>query len=438
MEFFQIGSHEGDHPRIGMVDTCVFVPFQGGSIEDCVALTHKFGQRVGEELHIPVYLYAHAATRPERKRLTYFYAQQFEKLQHLIGQDPAWAPDYGQAQIHPTAGAMALGVQVSCLACHVTLKSRKIEVAQQIAQSLWEDAEGGLSGVDAFAVALSERTLVQVIAMLTDCHKTSLKTVMDAICENAAAQRVKVVESQLAGLVPWSALSPLVQESLKLREFAPRQILEYRLAEQERNPLQSPRAFVQALSAPLPTPGAGSALALTGSVAAALSNMAAGIALTELKGQDTKEVTAPLLPKIQALQDHLFHLVQEDSEASASLLAAPELPKKTDEEKKDKEEALRQTAVRSVLIPMDIMKQMLNVLEILPGLAEQASPHLPELNVAHRLGMAVLEGSALLVRSNLVRIMDGEVRDAIQSQMAAILERGRQIPFAPGKPGNFS
>jgi glutamate formiminotransferase/formiminotetrahydrofolate cyclodeaminase len=422
-EHIDLKLHKGEHPRMGASDVCPFVPLRNATMEDCVLLAHKLGKRVGEELQIPVFLYEAAASKPERKNLSYIRNEQFEKLQKLIGKDANYTPDYGPHLIHPTAGAVAIGARFFLVAYNVNLRTTDVNIAKKIAQQIREK-DGGLSGIRALGFSLAGRQMVQVSTNICDYRKTSISQVFGTVSRLAMSEQVEIADSELIGFAPADAIAGVCRETLKLRDFTASQMLEQRLAEIESDPLQSPAGFIKALAAPSPTPGGGSASAMAGAMAAALGSMAIGITLKAKKYQHMSERFAPHLRQLNELQRRLFHLVQEDSEAYQSFVVAKKMPENTEEEKKNKANDLQKTTLRSLLMPMDTMKQALSLLEILPDLADYGNPNLiSDVGVACYLAMAALEGGALNVRINLPLISDTEVKAAVHKDLAAMLEQ---------------
>ncbi|HXV90491.1 MAG TPA: glutamate formimidoyltransferase, partial [Gemmatimonadales bacterium] len=151
LERIDLTRHQGEHPRMGATDVVPFVPVRGVTMDECVALARRLGERVGRELEIPVYLYARAATRPERERLPDIRKGEFEGLRQRIGTDPAADPDFGPKRIHPTAGATAIGARPILIAYNVNLATRRLSVAKRIASAI-RASSGGLPFVKAMGV----------------------------------------------------------------------------------------------------------------------------------------------------------------------------------------------------------------------------------------------------------------------------------------------
>jgi glutamate formiminotransferase len=221
-------SHRGAHPRLGAVDVVPFVPLAGGAtMDECVSLAEEVGAEVAERFEIPVYLYEAAARHPARSRLEDVRRGGFEALASRMLL-PEWAPDFGPARPHPTAGASAIGARQLLIAYNVNLATTDLGIARQIAAVIRE-RNGGLPGVKALGLRLEDRGIVQVSMNLTDHERTSMKRAYDAVAREAAAHQVGVLESEVIGLIPAAALGGATPEDLKLRDFTEGKILERRL-----------------------------------------------------------------------------------------------------------------------------------------------------------------------------------------------------------------
>ncbi|HNS03840.1 MAG TPA: glutamate formimidoyltransferase [Anaerolineae bacterium] len=218
--------HRGEHPRMGATDVIPFIPVRGVSMEECVALARRLGQRIGEELAIPVYLYAKAATRPERESLPAVRKGEFEGLRELIGSDPGRVPDFGPSQMGP-AGATAVGARPFLIAFNVYLNTADVEIAKKIAKTL-RFSSGGLRYVQAMGVLVEGQA--QVSMNLTDYRQTAMPTVLEMVRREAARYGALVVRSELVGMLPQQALVDAACWYLQLDGFTPDQVLENRLA----------------------------------------------------------------------------------------------------------------------------------------------------------------------------------------------------------------
>ncbi len=412
-DMIDLNKHQGAHPRMGATDVCPFVPVQGVTMEECVELAHKLAKRVGEELQIPVFLYEDAAQREDRKNLAAIRKGEFEMLKEWIGTDPEKTPDYGPNAIHPTAGAIAIGARFFLIAYNVNLNSSEVKIAKRIAKSIRE-RDGGFPCVKALGLALPEKNMIQVSMNLTDYRKTSMKTVFDEITKQANEQGVEVVESEIIGVIPQNALESTLKETLKIRDFSSQQIIENCFMARQQDPLTSPEAFVQATCSGTPTPGGGSVSALAGSLAAALGRMVYEITKKSKKYSHQAPELEPVERKLHCLQDLLFLDVQEDSKAYESFMEARKLPKTTDEEVAERNKAIEDATMKSILVPMEVMSSSLAILHTLPTLKEKGTPNaISDVGVSCLMAHAALEGAMLNVLINIPSLQDIEVKNNI-------------------------
>ncbi len=221
--------HRGEHPRMGAVDVVPFVPVRGVTMADCVALAHRVGAEVWRRFRVPVYLYAEAATRPERQDLAEIRKGEFEGFSEKIRQ-PEWAPDFGDPVVHPTAGVCAVGAREFLIAFNVNLGTSDLRVAKEIAKAV-RGSSGGLRYVKALGMELKERGLVQVSMNLTNFRKTPLARVLELVRREAARYGVPVVGTEIVGLVPEEALLDAAAYYLGLEKFSPDIVLERRIAQ---------------------------------------------------------------------------------------------------------------------------------------------------------------------------------------------------------------
>lgn len=219
--------HSGQHPRVGATDVLPFVPLGGATLDQCVALARSVGQRIGDELGIPVYLYEAAATRPERAALPNLRKGEYEGLRDTIATEPARAPDFGPAQLG-TAGATIVGARQPLIAYNIYLHTADVEVAKRIAKAV-RGSSGGLRGVRALGMLVEGRA--QVSMNLVDFRTTPIHRVVEMVAREAAAYGVLVAESELIGLIPEDALLDAARFYLRLHGMKDEQILERRLRE---------------------------------------------------------------------------------------------------------------------------------------------------------------------------------------------------------------
>jgi glutamate formiminotransferase len=253
-QHIDLTKHTGEHPRIGAADVVPFVPLEGATIEDCVALARELGARVGKELEIPVYLYERAATKPSRQNLADVRRGQFEGLRGEIGVNAERDPDFGPARIHPTFGAVAIGARPFLVAYNIYLgPASNLALAKAIAKSTRESS-GGFPAVKALGLEVDGQA--QVSMNLVDTEKTPLHTVFNFVKEKAAESGVAVTWSEIIGLVPERVLFSAAADHLQLTEFTSQQVLE-RKVQVAASGGESVTAFVSSGASAAPVPGGG-------------------------------------------------------------------------------------------------------------------------------------------------------------------------------------
>jgi glutamate formiminotransferase / 5-formyltetrahydrofolate cyclo-ligase len=218
--------HDGVHPRIGAVDVVPFVPLHGATMEQCVSLARTAAEQIADRLGVPMFLYEEAATTEDRRNLAAIRRGGVDGVA-LRMQQVAWQPDYGPDRPHPTAGATAIGARPILIAYNVNLATNRLGVAKRIA-SVIRTSSGGLAHVKAMGVQL-EGGIAQVSMNLTNYRETSMVTVFDAVAREAAVDGVRVLESEIVGLVPADALPADPVKRLKLRGEDIDRVLEKRL-----------------------------------------------------------------------------------------------------------------------------------------------------------------------------------------------------------------
>jgi glutamate formiminotransferase / 5-formyltetrahydrofolate cyclo-ligase len=220
-------THTGEHPRLGAVDVVPFIPIEGATMETCVQLARTVAADVASRFGLPVYLYEDASTNPARKNLEDIRRGEFEGLAAKMAQ-PAWAPDYGPAVPHPTAGATVIGARMPLIAYNINLATNRLEVAKKIAAAV-RMSSGGLRFVKAMGIALDDRGIVQVSMNLTNFEKTPVFRVFEMVKREAARYGVAVLESEIVGLVPAAAMMQAAEYYLQLEGFSADQVLENKL-----------------------------------------------------------------------------------------------------------------------------------------------------------------------------------------------------------------
>ena len=222
-----LNHHTGEHPRMGAIDVIPFVPIKEMSVAECEELSKKVGERIYNELSIPVFLYEESATAPHRKNLAAIRKGQFEGMAEKVKQDK-WHPDYGNDEIHPTAGVVAVGARAPLVAFNINLGTSDITVADKIAKIIRESS-GGLKYVKALGVMLEDRNIAQVSINMCNYEKTPLYRVFELVRAEAARYGVNIIGSEIIGLTPMGALIDTAEYYLKIENFSRAQVLENRL-----------------------------------------------------------------------------------------------------------------------------------------------------------------------------------------------------------------
>jgi glutamate formiminotransferase len=223
-------THRGEHPRMGAVDVVPFIPIRGTTVEECVALSREVGAEVAGRFGIPVYLYEDSASAENRRNLAEIRKGQFEGFAAKM-QDPAWKPDFGPAQPHASAGAVAIGARPFLIAYNVNLGTSDLAIADRIARAI-RHVSGGFRYCKAMGVALADRGIVQVSINMTNFRKTPLHRVFECVRSEAERHGVPIVGSEIVGMTPADALYAAAEHYLRLERFTPEMVLETKLLEE--------------------------------------------------------------------------------------------------------------------------------------------------------------------------------------------------------------
>ena len=219
--------HHGAHPRAGAVDVVPFVPLEGTTMDECIAVAERVGAQIAERFHIPIYLYEESTKHAHRRDLPKIRAGGFENFPQKI-HDARWIPDFGPAQIHPTAGVSVVGARVPLIAFNMQLGTDRIEVAQACALAV-RGISGGLRFVRALPIALTSKGLVQVSMNLLDYRRTPVHRAFEIVISEAQRFGVPVVSSEIVGLIPADAMYQVAEWYLRVGGWQKDMILEERI-----------------------------------------------------------------------------------------------------------------------------------------------------------------------------------------------------------------
>ena len=425
-ELIDLTRHQGAHPRIGAADVVPFVPLEGITIEECVALARQVGEQIWKRYQIPVYLYEEAATRPDRVNLENIRRGQFEGLREEAATNPDRAPDFGERRLHPTAGATVVGARKFLIAYNINLNTQDVKVAKEIAKTI-RFSSGGLRYVKAMGVDLKARNLAQVSINLTDFERTSIFTVFELVKQEAQRRGVSLVGSEVIGLIPKKALEAAADFYLQLENFDPQQqILENRLAAvlagKKGGGLSAlAQPFLDAVAEPTPTPGGGSCAALAGALAAALGHMVAKLSASKKAHAEHAETLNRHAAALAELRGQLQGAIERDAASYEAVLAAYRLPKGTDTEKQARDAALERAGQGATEVPLEVAQAAARVLEQLAQLGPLSSPNMAsDLMTGVHLGRAALRGALENVKINLDSLRDAGFRERARSRAAAL------------------
>lgn len=229
-ELIDLSKHKGEHPRIGATDVLPFIPINGVTMDDCVALAHEAGGRIANELGIPVFFYEYAAIKPERMNLETVRRGGLFGLKERMETDELWLPDVGQPFLHKTAGACVVGARKFLIAYNINLKTDDVRIAHSIAKSI-RASGGGLPFLKAIGIDLHSRGVAQVSMNLIDFEQTSLLQAFEAVKHEAEKYGVEILNSEIVGLIPRAALDETAEYFQTIENFSPQTILENKIKE---------------------------------------------------------------------------------------------------------------------------------------------------------------------------------------------------------------
>lgn len=463
-EVIDMSKHHGAHSRIGATDVCPFVPVSGVTMEDCVQIAHDVARRVAEELEIPVYLYEEAAQKPERKNLANIRVGEYEGLAAKL-EDPDWAPDYGKPVFNPKAGATNIGAREFLIAYNFNLNTRDRALARHIAFNLRErgrakrDKQGKIirdengksikipgkfKDVKAVGWFIEDYGIAQISINFTNYKVSPPHLVFDEAIKEAEAIGLRVTGSELVGLIPKEAMlmagrhylkkqgkSPGVPEeelidiavkSLGLEDVAPfdpkKKIIEYQFQE-VKDPLieKNLREFANELSMDSPAPGGGSTAALCGALSSSLTSMVSNLTAGKKEYEGVREKAMELAMAAQMLKDEFLRAVDLDTAAFNRVMEAFRMKKKTEEQKKQRAEAIQNATKEATLVPMDVLEKSLKALALAKEIAIHGNKNsISDAGVAGLTGRTAAEGAYYNVIINLPAIQDDEFKAEIKAK----------------------
>ncbi len=438
LELIDLTKHHGAHPRIGACDVLPFIPIEGVTIEDCVALAKTTGRKIWERFKIPVYFYEAAAQRAHRTNLENIRKGQFEGLRDEVLRNPDRAPDVGEPRLHPTAGATVVGARKFLIAYNINLNTPDVGIANKIARAI-RFSSGGLRYAKAMGVDLRARRLAQVSINMTDFEQTPLHRVFEMVKREAARHGVMIVGSEIVGLIPKRALELTADFYLQLENFSPAQVLENRLAAaltgvplESKGKLQSlARPFLEAVAEPLPTPGGGSVSALAAALAASLGQMVAGLSRRKKAQAAHVDHLSATVADLHKAAQAMAEAIDRDAASYEAVLAALKLPKETLAEQQRRDSAIQAATRGAAEVPLQVAEEAAQIFERLGQLEAISSPSmLSDLRVGRLMAAAGARGAIENVKINLDGIADSAWVAAMKSKCEAIEARLAGSPVA--------
>ncbi len=420
-------SHHGEHPRMGAVDVVPFIPVREVDTAYCVELARSVGAAVAARFGVPMFLYAEAASRPERKVLANIRKGEFEGLAAKLAQ-PEWQPDFGPAQPHPAAGASAIGARPFLIAYNLQLNTADVKVAKEISKSV-RASSGGLQNVQAMGVSLEDRGCAQVSMNLLNFEKTPLYRVQELVKAEARRFGATVTDSEIVGLVPQAAILGAAAAYLQVGNWSPDLILEERIrAERERHLADSALPdFLARVASADPVPGGGSVAALGGSLGAALVAMVADLT-RKPAFESVREQVERLGKNGAALKADLLQGVETDAKAFEAVMAALALPKEDDAQKASRRQALQDATKGAADTPLLAAEKALKVAEdAIDALTIGAPQVASDAGVAGLMALSGVEGSLLNVAINLGSIKDEAWVRERRERATALLSRSHAV-----------
>jgi glutamate formiminotransferase / formiminotetrahydrofolate cyclodeaminase len=414
-ELIDLTKHQGAHPRMGTADVVPFIPIDGVTLEDCVAMAKHVGAEIAKRFAIPVYLYEAAATTPERQNLENIRRGQFEGIRAEIETNPARKPDFGEAKVHPTAGATVVGARKALIAYNVFLNTADVDVAKKIAKAV-RASSGGFRFVKGAGFLV--RGMAQVSMNLTDFEQTPIARVFETVKREAARYGVMPVSSEIVGLIPKAALEQAAEWFLQVENFDSSLILENRLAAVMSGKMAAggPSAglsagvapFIEQLAAPTATPGGGSAAAASGAMAAGLAHMVAAMSRGKKAYVQYEAQLSEAIGRLATVREELKAAIDADAESYNVVMKAYRAARETDDGGVAVNAALRQ----ATNVPLGVAEKSAEVAKIAETLRPITNPNMAsDLTTGIALAGAALTGALSNVEINVGSMKAGFTED---------------------------
>jgi len=420
-DLIDLNAHKGAHPRMGAADVVPFIPIDGVTIEDCVAMARHVGEEVWKRFQIPVYLYEAAAATPERQNLENIRRGQFEGIRAEIGTNAARKPDFGEARMHPTAGATVVGARKFLIAYNVFLNTPDVEIAKKVAKAV-RFSSGGMRFVKGAGFLV--RDLAQVSMNLTDFEQTPVHRVFEMVQREAERYGVVPVSSEIVGLIPKKALEQAAEWFLRVENFDSSLILENRLTAVMSGKMvvgglrAGVEPFVEQLAAPTATPGGGSAAAAAGAMAAGLATMVAAMSRGKKAYLQYEPQLSAAIGRLGPLREELKAAVDKDAESYNAVMKAYRQAKADPAGADVLVDAALQLAT---VVPLSVAEKAYEVAEIAQSLFAVSNPNMKsDLTTAQALAGAAITGALANVEINLAALKEQAFAAEVRKRMDLI------------------
>jgi glutamate formiminotransferase/formiminotetrahydrofolate cyclodeaminase len=427
-ELIDLNVHTGAHPRMGAADVVPFIPIEGVTLEDCVAMARHVAEEIWKRFEIPVYLYEAAATTPERQNLENIRRGQFEGIRAEIGTSFARKPDFGEPRVHPTAGATVVGARKFLIAYNVFLNAPDVEIAKKIAKAV-RFSSGGLRFVKGAGFLV--RGLAQVSMNLTDFEQTPVHRVFELVKREAARYGVMPISSEIVGLIPKRALEQAAEWFLQIENFDSSLILENRLSAVMSGKMAvgglraGVEPFIEQLAAPTPAPGGGSASAASAAMAAGLAHMVAAMSRGKKAYAQHESQLSSAIARLGTLREELKFAIDADAAAFTSVMNAYKQAKSADE---SSAAALVDAALQQATsVPLGVAEKADEIASLARTLEPITNPNMKsDLTTAVALARAALTGALANVEINLSSMKDQAFVRQVRQRTAALSNGGAQ------------
>ncbi len=485
-ELIDMREHSGEHARMGACDVCPFIPVSGITMEECVELSKEVGKRVAEELHIPIFLYEHSATKEDRQNLASIRKGEYEGMAEKL-KEPNWKPDFGE-EFNIKSGVTAMGCRDFLIAYNINLNTKNKKIAHDIALNIREEGrvlrddkgtplksddgefirgEKGFTGVKAVGWFIDEYGKAQISMNITNYKDGPIHKIFEYVEQDAIKHGVRVTGSELVGLIPKEplvdagkyflakqhlnneqylsagvgerGLIAVAVDTLGLAELSEfdinEKIIEYKLERDNLLRKMTVVDFVDELASDSVAPGGGSIAALCGALSAGLASMVANVTTKKLtfkklsdKKKAKREIMLPLAVKAQELKDKLLVLIDTDTDSFDNFMTALQLPNDTDEEKTIRAAAKERASKETTLVPLETMKLSFEAIECAKVVAAKGLKNaLSDAGVSALAGLTAVKGAYMNVKINLGGIADEAFKNEVGSEADEIYRKAIEL-----------